>query len=73
YSETTKGYKIYIPRQRTIEIRRDVIFEEDTTFKIFSNSDESISKEDQPIEIEREDDFDLSSMSNHRESEKHQQ
>ena len=56
YSETTKGYRIYIPRQRTIEISRDVIFEEDTALKISSNSDESISEEDQPTEIEREDD-----------------
>ena len=47
YSETTKGYRIYIPGQRTIEISRDVIFEEDTTFKVSSNSDESISDEDQ--------------------------
>ena len=62
YSETTKGYRIYIPGQRTIEISRDVIFEEDTTFKISSNSDESISEEDQHTEIEREDDCDFSSL-----------
>ena len=35
YSETSKGYMIYIPGQRTIEISRDVIFEEDTAFKFF--------------------------------------
>lgn len=69
YSETSKGYRIYIPGQRTIEIGRDVIFEEDTAFKISSNSDESISEEDQAIEIEREDNSNISSMSNHTESE----
>ena len=29
YSETTKGYRIYIPKQRKIVVRRDVKFEED--------------------------------------------
>ena len=67
YSETSKGYRIYIPGQRTIEVSRDVIFEEDTAFKI-SNNDECISEEDQETEIEREDNSDISSMSNNNES-----
>ena len=33
YSETTKGYRIYIPGQRTLVVRRDVRFEEDRAFR----------------------------------------
>ena len=32
YSETSKAYRIYIPRQRQIEIIRDVTFDEDEAF-----------------------------------------
>ena len=48
-------------------------FEEDTAFKISNNNDESItesiSEEDQPTKIERENDSEPSSMSNYRDSE----
>ena len=33
YSETSKAYKIYIPTQRKIIVRRDVKFEGDRTFR----------------------------------------
>jgi hypothetical protein len=33
YSETLKAYRIDIPRQRHIEVSRDVKFEEDLAFK----------------------------------------
>ena len=29
YSESSKAYRIYIPRSRQIEVRRDVTFEEE--------------------------------------------
>lgn len=32
YSETSKYFRVYIPRNCQIEIRRDVTFEEDATF-----------------------------------------
>lgn len=44
YSETTKGYRVFIPGQKTIEISRDVKFEEDIAFNISRNSDESITE-----------------------------
>ena len=73
YSETTKGYKVFILGQRTIEISRDAKFEEDIAFKFSRNSDESISEvdENQQAEIERENHFEPSSstMSNHEDSE----
>lgn len=34
YSETSKVYRIYVPSQRQIEVRRDVTFDEDSTFRI---------------------------------------
>jgi hypothetical protein len=33
YSESSKAYWIYIPGQRQIEVIRDVIFEEEITFR----------------------------------------
>ena len=33
YSEQSKAYRIYIPRYRQIELRRDLTFGEDTTFR----------------------------------------
>ena len=32
YSESSKAYRIYVPRQRYIEVSRDVIFHEDVVF-----------------------------------------
>jgi hypothetical protein len=32
YSETSKAYRLYIPRQRQIEISWDVTFDEDEAF-----------------------------------------
>ena len=43
YIENTEGYRVYIPRKRSVEISRDVKFEEDTAFKL------SLSTEDEPI------------------------
>ena len=34
YSESAKAYRIYIPGQRKIELRRDVTFEEDIAYQI---------------------------------------
>ena len=48
YSETTKGYRVYIPGQKSIEIIRDVKFDEDIAFK------SSLNKEDEEIENQRE-------------------
>jgi hypothetical protein len=33
HSETSKAYRVYIPRQRKIAVSRDVIFKEGGTFK----------------------------------------
>jgi hypothetical protein len=33
YNESSKAYRIYIPGQRQIEVRRDVTFEEEVSFK----------------------------------------
>jgi hypothetical protein len=33
YSESSKDYRIYIPGQRQIEVSRDVIFEEEISFR----------------------------------------
>ena len=67
YSETTKGYWVFISSQRAIEINKNVKFEEDIAFNISRNSDESITvsipevDENQQVEIERENDFEPSS------------
>ena len=62
YSENSKGYRVYIPGQRTIEISRDVKFEEDVAFNLSKNNDEIFTEptiernEDHPKENEREND-----------------
>ena len=33
YNENSKSYRIYVPGQRKIEVRRDVTFREEVTFK----------------------------------------
>lgn len=43
YSENSKGYRVYIPGQRSVEISRGVKFEENTALKL------STSIEDGPI------------------------
>ena len=48
YSENSKGYRIYILGQRSVEIRRDVIFEENSTLKL------STGIEDEPISDDEE-------------------
>lgn len=45
YSETTKGFIVYILGKSSIEIRRDVQFDEEISFKT------SLNKEDKEIEI----------------------
>lgn len=59
YSENSKGYRVYIPGQRTIEINKDVKFEEDIAFNLSKNNDESFieptteTSEDHLVENER--------------------
>lgn len=72
YSENSKSYRIYIPGQKTIEISRDVKFEEDTTFNLSKYNDETISEqileqildssEGHPAENEREYNFEPSTL-----------
>ena len=33
YSDYSKGYRVYIPRQRHIEVSRDVIFHKEAVFR----------------------------------------
>jgi hypothetical protein len=47
YSETSKAYKIYIPRQRQIEISRDVTFDEDEAFRRSRESHMDEDREEQ--------------------------
>jgi hypothetical protein len=47
YSETSKAYRIYIPRQRQIEISRDVTFDEEATFRKSRESHMDEDKEEQ--------------------------
>lgn len=61
YSETSKAYRVYILGQRQIELSRDVIFEEDTTFRRSKSSNElehqdppTSTDEDPTPEIQRE-------------------
>lgn len=51
YSEKSKAYIIFIPRQRQISLSRDVIFEEDITFKRENNYDD---QENQNPTIEKD-------------------
>ena len=46
YSETSKGYKIYISGQRKIEVSRDVTFDEENTFRKSRESHTDEDKED---------------------------
>jgi hypothetical protein len=52
YSETLKAYRIYIPRQRQIEISRDVTFDEDEAFRRSreSHTDEDREEQEAPRE-----------------------
>ena len=59
YSETYKAYHIYISGKRNIELSRDVIFDEDTTYKRSkfeneSNDEENIEEESSEIERENQ-------------------
>ena len=40
YRDSSKVYRVYVPRSRTIEINRDVKFDEDATFKISKDIEE---------------------------------
>jgi hypothetical protein len=48
YSESSKAYRIYIPGQRKIEIRRDVTFEEEVSFQISREAQMKIDSETMP-------------------------
>ena len=50
YSEKSKSYQIYIPGYRQIEIRRDVTFEEDTSF-IKSKKDKEYKEERENLKV----------------------
>ena len=57
YSENFKVYRIYIPRQRSIKISRDVIFEEHSALKISIDIDDEPNSDDEgsrQIETQRE-------------------
>ena len=48
YSEQSKAYRIYIPRQRQIELNRDVTFDEDTTFRKSRKDEEDEEEHETP-------------------------
>jgi hypothetical protein len=50
YNESSKEYQIYIPGQRQIEVRRDVTFEKEVSFKSSRGSHMEIDQID-PIDI----------------------
>ena len=58
FSETVKGYKVYIRGQKQIELSRDVIFEEDIAFRRAKTNELDtfdVSPEETPtLEIQRE-------------------
>jgi hypothetical protein len=45
YNESLNAYQIYIPRQRQIEVSRDVTFEEEVPFKRYRGSHMKIDSE----------------------------
>jgi hypothetical protein len=47
YNETSKAYRIYIPRHRHIEISRDVTFYEEETFRKSRESHMDEDREEQ--------------------------
>ena len=49
YCENSKGYRIYIPGQRSVEISRDVIFEEDSALKLSTGIEDEPISEDEEI------------------------
>jgi hypothetical protein len=57
YNESSKDYRIYIPGQRQLEVRRDVIFEEEIDFQISIESQMEIDNEaipSPPSTVQRE-------------------
>jgi hypothetical protein len=50
YNESSKSYRIYIPKQHKIEVNKDVTFNENMAFK--KSIEETIEEEDheEPIE-----------------------
>ena len=51
YSETAKAYRIYIPRQRKIELSRDVTFEEDITYRRSRHVESDSDEQEAPQEV----------------------
>ena len=61
YSDSSKAYRIYVPRQRYIEVSRDVIFHEEVVFRQtqeLSKEDEDYPFEIPDLEVQREKEFD---------------
>ena len=44
YNETSKAYKVYIPRQRKIVVRKDVRFDEARTFRRLHGTNPAVAK-----------------------------
>ena len=63
YRETSKDYKIYIPRQRHIEVSHHVNFDEDIAFKRSRDSHMEIDDEEQ--KAPRDEDTKPSSIISH--------
>ena len=53
YSENSKGYRVYVPGQRSVEVSRDVIFEENIALKLStSTKDDLITNLDDNLQLE---------------------
>jgi hypothetical protein len=63
YNDTSKAYRIYIPRQRQIEVSQDVTFDEEVAFRRSRESHMEIDSEEQ--EALKDKGIDLSSPVSH--------
>ena len=51
YSESAKAYRNYIPRQRKIELSRDVTFEEDVAYRRSIHAESDSDEQEAPQEV----------------------
>ena len=51
YSESAKAYRIYISRQKRIELSRDVTFEEDVAYRRSRHTDSDNDEQEAPQEV----------------------